>query len=123
MYSKKIWIAGAVLACVVVLFFFDPEKTIWLPKCPFYLLTGYQCPACGTQRALYHLLHLDFYRALSYNLFLVISIPYAVALIAVTWFDPKGRLARLKKFCYSPVTVYAYLVLMVVWWIIRNIAF
>jgi hypothetical protein len=119
--SKKVLAIAIILAGVVTLSFFNPEKTIWLPKCPFYLLTGFQCPACGTQRALYHLLHFNMHKAFCYNPFLVISMPYALLLIAVTWFDPKGKLKKLKKICYSPIIIKTYLVLIIGWWIIRNI--
>jgi hypothetical protein len=109
------------MAWVVLLFFFNPENAIWLPKCPFFLLTGYQCPACGSQRAVYHLLHFDLVAALRYNPFMLISIPYAIALVTVTWFDAKGKLSKLQKFCYNSTTVYTYVVLFIFWWILRNI--
>lgn len=107
--------------CGVLLFFFDPEETVWLPKCPFHLLTGLECPSCGFQRAVYSLLHLRFADAFRYNPFLFIAAPYAIALVAVTWFDPHGRLGRLRKLCYSKITVYIYLALFVLWGIVRNI--
>jgi hypothetical protein len=118
--TKKTLAFGAVLTGAIILFFFDPEKTVWLPKCPFHLLTGLQCPSCGTQRALYHLMHLNLREAISYNPFFVVSAPYALSLIAVTWFDPKDRMVGLKNFCYNPIVIYVYLSLMVAWWIIRN---
>lgn len=120
-YYKKLLFVGSALAIAAVLFFFNPEKTIWLPKCPFYVLTGYKCPSCGIQRAIYQLLHGNFYAAFRCNAFLVLSVPYAVSLIVVTWFDPKNRLGRLRKICYDRITVYVYLAAMIVWWVVRNI--
>lgn len=120
-YNKKWLFLCLVLTMATVLFFFDPEKTTWLPKCPFYLLTGYKCPSCGIQRAIYQLLHGNFYKAFRYNAFLVISVPYATLLAIVTWFDSKNKLIHLKRICYNHLTVYIYTTMMIVWWIVRNI--
>jgi hypothetical protein len=120
-YIRKVLIVGVIAAGAVVLYFFDPEKTIWLPKCPFHLLTGYQCPSCGTQRSIFHLLHFDLYTALHYNFFAIISIPYAITLVVATWFNPKGKLDNIKRFCYSNITIYTYVILVVLWWVVRNV--
>ena len=120
-YIKKILIIVAILAFGTILFFFNPEDSIWFPKCPFYLITGYQCPSCGVQRAAYQLLHLNFKEAFYYNPFLLISVPYAILLIIVIWFDPNNKLEKLKRLCYNKITVYVYLSLMVIWWVVRNI--
>lgn len=85
------------------------------------MLTGLECPACGTQRAIYHFLHFDFYTAIRYNPFLLISIPYVLALIITTWFDPKNKLATLKRLSYHPVTIRIYFVLLIMWWVGRNL--
>ena len=42
------------------------ETQIWAP-CPILTLTGWQCPGCGSTRALYSLLHGDPVRAFSMN--------------------------------------------------------
>ena len=42
----------------------DPSHDVWLPRCPFHALTGWDCPACGGQRALHSLLHGRFGEAL-----------------------------------------------------------
>ena len=105
----------------IILYFFNPESSIWFPKCPFYLLTGYQCPACGIQRAAYQLLHLHFKEAFNYNPFLVISVPYALLLVSVTWIVPQPKLSKLRAFCYHTITVRTYALLTAIWWIVRNI--
>lgn len=40
-----------------VLYQFDPVTAGFYPACPFLTLTGFQCPGCGTTRALHALLH------------------------------------------------------------------
>ena len=117
----KYLIASALLLCVAVLYIWNPEEAEWLPKCPFHLLTGLDCPACGSQRAVYSLLHLHMAEALKYNLFMVISIPFGILIVLTTWFDPGNRMDGLRNFCYNKYTVTGYVILFFVWWIARNI--
>ena len=51
-----------------VYFFFSPYKFSFFPTCPFYKYAGMHCAGCGSQRALHHLLHLEFQQMLSSNL-------------------------------------------------------
>jgi hypothetical protein len=50
-------LVGPALAAAALLFAFDPAVTWWFPSCPFYALTGWLCPFCGTLRAAHALLH------------------------------------------------------------------
>lgn len=119
--KTSIYVVLLIIIGGTILFFFNPEESIWFPKCPFYFITGYQCPSCGIQRALYNLLHLNFVEAFYYNPFLVISIPYAILLVAVTWLEPSPKIIRLRHFCYNRKTILVYIILMVIWWVIRNV--
>lgn len=119
--SVKVIIIIILAIGICLLYTFNPENILWFPKCWFFRLTGLQCPACGTQRALYQLLHLHVVSAFWYNPFAIISLPYASMLVIVRWFDLNNRLQRLSSFCYHPVTVRLYLVLIILWWILRNI--
>ena len=105
----------------VLLFFVDPEQSWFVPKCPFYWLTGWECPACGSQRAVLLLLHLNFKSAFYYNPFLVISFPYVILVVAVNWFDINNRMTRVKNICCHPIAVSTYGILIVLWWIVRNL--
>ncbi len=105
----------------ITLFFINPEQVSWMPKCYFYVLTGWQCPACGSQRALHHLLHQNFAAAFAYNPFLLVSLPYLFALVFLQWFDEENRFQKLRTFCHGSQTIRIYLVLIVLWWILRNI--
>ncbi|MBQ7360996.1 MAG: DUF2752 domain-containing protein [Bacteroidaceae bacterium] len=104
-----------------IFYFFNPESSMWFPKCHFYLFTGYYCPACGIQRAVYQLLHFHFKEAFYYNPFLVISVPYTLLLIWVTWIVPYSRFPKLRAFCYHTITVRIYVLLIIIWWIVRNL--
>jgi hypothetical protein len=59
----------ALPAATIVLFAFDPAGTWFFPSCPFFSLTGWLCPACGTLRALHALLHGQLDRAFRDNAF------------------------------------------------------
>ena len=73
-------LALAIVACVA-LARFDPLGSHWPFHCPFKLLTGLQCPGCGSQRALHALLAGRVGEAVGYNLFLVFAVPYLLLLI------------------------------------------
>ena len=55
------WTAAAIWASLAAggayLYWFEPGKTGFFPSCPFRALTGFNCPGCGTTRALHQLLH------------------------------------------------------------------
>lgn len=87
-----------------------------MPKCPFFVLTGLQCPSCGNTRALHALLHGRITEALAYNA----MAPVLVGLFAaIAWLS----LVRRMPFTARPlrILVTAYLVVYVSWWVIRNI--
>lgn len=64
------------IVAVMIYLLFSPESSIYFPKCPVYMLTGLQCPGCGSQRAIHELLNLNIAAAFTYNPLMVISIPY-----------------------------------------------
>ncbi|WP_082986980.1 MULTISPECIES: DUF2752 domain-containing protein [Butyricimonas] len=123
MKSTNHWKIVGILGSILVggiLFFVNPEYATLAPKCPFRWLTGWDCPACGIQRAIHQILHLNFRAAFGYNPFLVVSLPYLTLVTITHWFDPHQRLKRIKATCSHPVTVRIYLILLLSWWIVRN---
>jgi Protein of unknown function (DUF2752) len=64
----------------------DPHRHGFLfPGCPFKLLTGLNCPACGGLRMTHDLLHLDVSAAVVDNVFLLIGLPMLAAWLLVRW--------------------------------------
>ncbi len=121
--AKKTVLAATLLLAVVVLVFLyyniDPARVGWMPRCPFRWLTGLQCPACGNQRALHALLHGRFGNAFASNPFLVLSSPYLLALLVATVL--RRSRPRFYALIAHPHAVYTYLVLICLWWIVRNL--
>ena len=108
--------AAAVFACV--LFFCDPMTSTFYPRCPSKLLTGYDCPGCGTTRALHALVHLDFGAALRYNAALFVLGPLLLLYVAASFtaYD-----SRLNRFLRKPALAWGIVAFIVVWTVSRNV--
>ena len=118
---RKFIILIVIICGLGILFAVNPESASYMPRCLFHSLTGWNCPACGSQRALHQLLHLHFAKAFTYNPFLLISLPYLGTLILCQWFNENHRFDALKKICHHPILVNIYLLLLLIWWIVRNL--
>ena len=120
-------LAFAALAWVIVaagsifLFFFNPSSPAnqFFPKCPFLLVTGLQCPGCGSTRALYHLLHLHPIEAFTFNPLLILTMPFLVyGFLGFTRSAITGTPYR--RLFIPPVYLWAWLTLLIFFWIFRN---
>lgn len=70
----KLAVIVVVLAVLALLARFGPEAPLW-PRCPFHVLTGLECPGCGSTRAIHALLRGDLRVAFWCNPFLFYLIP------------------------------------------------
>lgn len=106
---------GAVLAGgVAYIGLADPHRPGFLfPACPFRLLTGWQCPACGGLRMTHDVLHGDFGAAVVDNVFLLVGLP--LLLVWVVWRRRRGR-----PVAPLPATI-AVIVAVTVWTVVRNL--
>ncbi len=75
----------AILAGIgaVFLYFHNPSEGRGFIPCPIYEITGYYCTGCGTTRALYSILHLDFLQAFRFNAALCLLLPFLISYAAV----------------------------------------
>ena len=90
-------------------------------SCPFYTLFGLRCPGCGISRGLAALLSGQIDRFLEYNLLAPLIVFY---ILWVCFFCAKNYINTAKWAYRSPckwVDILT-LVLVAVWWIVRNIA-
>lgn len=113
--ARKIIATIAVIGVVAYFFYLwehDPASSP-APQCWFHWLTGYDCPGCGTQRALYALLHGHVAAAWHYNAALFFAIPLA----ALYLFAPKRWMRHLQH----PVVVIIILTAILAWWLLRNL--
>lgn len=90
-----------------------------MPKCPFKLLTGLSCPGCGIQRAIHAFLHGKFTEAISYNYYLVYSLPYAAS-FAVLWIMDNKTSEVLRKVIENKYVVDFYVITFIIWLVVRN---
>lgn len=122
--NNKILIACAlvlVAVAAVVLYVFDPSEYVLMPKCPFKMLTGLDCPGCGFQRAMHALLHGHVAEAIRFNVFLVVAVPYLLALLVANFLCTEHRKAKLLAVLESRTAIWTYVVLYVAWMVVRNV--
>lgn len=106
---------------LTLLILVDPAESVWMPKCPFKLLTGLSCPGCGGQRAAHALLHGDVVGALRYNWFLIYAAPYLLLLIVERFFLKGDWQQKVQRFAESKFVVMFYVFSYFAWMVVRNI--
>jgi len=72
--ASHLSVAGAVSACLCILYFFDPRQHGFYPPCMFHRLTGLHCPGCGSLRAIHQLLHGHVAAAIHFNALLILAL-------------------------------------------------
>ncbi len=92
----------------------DPHSPGFVfPPCPFKLLTGWNCPACGGLRMTHDILHGDVGAAVVDNAFLLVGLPLLAAWLLVRWRTGRPLL---------PVPAIVVLVVATVGWtVVRNL--
>lgn len=120
-YALRFLGAALLLAGVGYLFRFDPGREGMYPQCPFHFLArGLYCPGCGSLRCLHALLHGEVVQAFAYNALTVLSLPYlALASVDRLYFHLKGK--RLTRHRLAPWMIWAYLGLVMAFWVLRNL--
>jgi hypothetical protein len=122
--SVKVILILFFAALVVVYWRYSPGDNRIFPKCPFYWLTGYRCMGCGSQRAIHSLLNLDVGEALHQNLLMVISIPYLITgFVFESVKVPGEKILKWRKILYGYRATVIVLIILVTFWILRNIPF
>lgn len=104
----------ALAAALVYIGLVDPHLPGSLfPPCPFKLLTGWNCPACGGLRMMHDLLHGDIAAAVVDNVFLLIGLP----LLALWVFTRRRR----DRPVVTPAAMVTLCVVTIAWTIVRNL--
>ena len=120
--KKSHWIFLAVVAVVAIYYYLIPiESHPYLALgCPLKELTGLDCPLCGGQRAFHALLHCEFGKALSYNYFLVIAVPYMLLLMYAGMSKSKFA-CKLDKYVSNNYVFFSFFALAIIWMVVRNL--
>ena len=123
--SRQLMLTGAawltLLAGAIFLFFFNPASPSnqFFPKCPFRLLTGLQCPGCGSTRAFFQLLHLHPIAAFKLNPLMILTLPFIVyGFLGYTKSAVTGKPHR--RVFIPSMYLWGWLTVMVFFWIFRN---
>lgn len=99
----------------------DPhEPGHLLPCCPFRLVTGLLCPACGGTRMAYDLMHGHLTEAWLDNRALLLAAPFALAMLG-RWMT-EGLRGRRWQPRVGPRGQLLILALAVTWTVVRNLA-
>ncbi|MDR0973187.1 MAG: DUF2752 domain-containing protein [Prevotellaceae bacterium] len=100
---------------------YDPMRHTWFPKCPFKSLTGYDCPGCGSQRAIHHLLNGHLVDAFRSNALMVLAIPYVLLALVFEFIKkPSELLLVWRKRLYGQHAIAILLVVILMFWLLRN---
>ena len=92
----------------------DPHQPGSLyPGCPFKMLTGLDCPACGGLRMTHDLVHGDLAAAAVDNVFLLVGLP----LVALWWVWRR----RIDRPAFPPAALVAVAVAALGWTVLRNL--
>ncbi len=110
-----------ILTALFLFYVLDPESHQIFPKCPFLMATGFECPGCGSQRAIHHLLHLNVAEALKYNAFMVLAIPYISLGVYMEYFGGKLRQPQLQKIFFGRWSALVVLIIIFAYWVLRNL--
>ena len=96
---------------------FDPVHR-HVPLCPFRAITGWDCPFCGSLRAVDRLVHGQVDAALQANAVLVLALP----LLAWMWFDSAARRATGQRPRHAPRwAVAAGVLVLAAFTVVRNL--
>lgn len=114
--------AAALAVAVMVVWIyasFDPTVDRFFPRCMFKVATGWDCPGCGSQRAIHAILTGRFGEAWHYNAILFPSLG-VIILVVLSRLFPR-RLERLRRFLGSQAFILAVFGIFVLWTILRNV--
>jgi Protein of unknown function (DUF2752). len=102
---------------------YDPEESLFFPKCPVYTLTGYECPGCGSQRAFHNLFHGEIAKAFMYNPLMMLIMPYILLGVYIEYIANRNAsiTIRLRNFFYGKWAVLVLGVVIVLFTLLRNI--
>ncbi len=113
--------AFILIAGLIIFRNFNPYESKFFIQCPFLKITGLKCPGCGSQRALHYLANFELIKAFKENCILVCSIPYIIGGVVLELKQPTKEVLSTRKLLYSTNAIYVILVIIIAFWILRNV--
>ena len=102
-------------------FTFNPIEHSFFLSCPLRYATGLECPGCGSQRAIHHLLHGDLKTAFGLNPFLILSLPLIIYGLGAKVYNYLFEASHRVMLFYDKRFIYGYFGLAILFAIARNI--
>lgn len=110
------------LTLLLIYGWFDPSTSHFFPKCPVKTLTHYDCPGCGSQRAIHALLNFEFREAFRQNALLVLALPYlALSIIFNVMKAPSEKMLRWRNVLFGQHATLIILGIVIAFAILRNV--
>ncbi len=118
----KYKIGIGILGIIVLGFFYigDLLHYNWFISCPFKSITGYDCPGCGSQRAIYQLLYFHFKKAFFLNPLLLIIGGYLMFVLIIKTPIFNKKFYKLQTSMLGSKMIIFLILLVLVFFIIRN---
>jgi Protein of unknown function (DUF2752) len=111
---------GAVAAAAGYVAVVDPNEPGHYPTCPFYAVTGYYCPGCGSLRMVHALARGHVAEAFGRNALAFATLPF-LAYLWVRWAVAARRGRPLQAGHVRPWALIVFAVVSLVFWVVRNL--
>ena len=123
--TERILAAAGILvaaAGVFVVSYFNPTTAGFFPVCPLHATTGLNCPGCGLTRGLHAFFHGDVFGALHFNALLPVYLLVGIYLfVSLGLIVVRGR--GLSFNVFKPQLLWGFLIVLLVFGIVRNLPF
>ena len=108
------------LMAISFYFLWNPSQYNFYPKCPLYSITGMYCPGCGSQRAIHQIINGNIIEGIRFN-YLLLLLFLVLLYQSMHFVISKLSKKTFSNILHQPITTELILVLVIVFWIFRNI--
>jgi len=113
MKSRALFLSGGAVA-LIGLYLIEPSPAT-TPPCPTRALLGFECPGCGSLRAIHNILHLRLSRAFALNPLTTLLFPaMPIVLLSSPRTDGLDWRSRHPRYCFA-LSILSTFVLLVFW--------
>ena len=123
--TERVLAAAGILAAVAGVFvvsYFNPATAGFFPVCPLHATTGLNCPGCGLTRGFHALFHGDVFGVLHFNALLPVYLLVGIYLfVSLGLIVVRGR--GLSFNVFKPQLLWGFLIVLLVFGIVRNLPF